>query len=140
MTTNANGSKLHNELVRAFEKNGIHGQAMRSLEARDYCLEDENLRLVDVNSWVSISGGEILKLVLRRPIPLPPLVCEKQAAGTWRPIILLGGDSLVQYAERYSQGIGPYLRNGDYLETFVCQSDGRIAFANEFEVLNRGLE
>jgi hypothetical protein len=107
--------KLHNELVRAFEKNGIHGQALHSLEAREYHLEDENLRLVDVKSWVSISNGETLRLVLRRPHPLPPLVCAKQTAGTWRPIVLLGGDSLVQYAERYSQGIGPYLRNGDCL-------------------------
>jgi hypothetical protein len=133
-------SKLHNELVRAFERNGIHGQALRSLEKREYHLEDEDLRLVDATSWASIANGETLRLVLRRPNPLPPLICEKQPAGTWRPIILLGGDSLVQYSERYSQGIGPYLRNGDCLGRWLFDADQWTACAEKYEVMNRGLE
>ena len=98
----------------AFLRNGIHGEALLALESANYYLEDSNRRLVTKDSWPSILHGETLRIVLLRSRSLPKLISKRQSIGTARPIILVCGDSLAQYAERYPQGV-PYLRNGDCL-------------------------
>jgi hypothetical protein len=106
--------KLHIELVAAFERNGICGQAALVLQSGNYHFVDDNGRFVTKEAWPSISKDERLKLVLHRQSRFPTQSYKIQATFTARNIILIGGDSLVQFAERYPQGIGPYLRNGEY--------------------------
>lgn len=113
--------KIQTKLEAAFERNGIYGKSLDSLKSGNFYLKDANHRLITKEAWVFISQGETLELVLRSPHRLQAPVAEIQTAGTSRPLILLGGDSLVQYGERYPQGIGPYLRKGDLFRLLLTK-------------------
>lgn len=72
-------------------------------------------RFIPQQAWGYIRDQEKVRVVFKRETRYPILQCDIQSAGTALPQILLGGDSHVEYSERISHGLAPFLRRGTCL-------------------------